>query len=1761
LAEAIESRRYLTTSAGSSDDAATPAPIVVLASDLATPDGYSSPSGAPITPAKMRAAYGLGTVGSSNVTFGGIQGDGTGQTIAIVGSGDYPTAAADLASFDSYWGLPAPPSFQVLNATGQASPLPATQNAGEAALDVEWSHVMAPGANIILFEGNLYTAMTTAADTPGVAVVSISYNIGGTQPDSFFTTPAGHTGVTFLGASGDSAGDVNEPGKSASVISVGGTALTVTNNAYGSETTWDAAGGGLNTAEAQPTYQSVKAAPYSTQYRATPDVSMDAAPSTGVAVYDTTDNAAATPWSAIVGGTSLATPLWAGIITVVDQGRVAAGLTAMDGYTQTLPRLYTLPPGAFHDITTGANAYPAEPGYDLATGLGSPVGNVLIPDLAGAATVTGRAFVDVNGDGVYDAGDTVLANQTVYLDTNNNGTLDALEPTATTDANGLYTFTDQLGGLTGSVRLSTPPTATPYLSTVTTFSTAYNTSKTVNLGFTAANTGPSVATAAAATPNPVTAKTTALSVLGADTRGASTLTYTWAATTLPGMAAAPTFSANGTNAARATTATFTHAGTYVLTVTITDAAGLTVQSSVTVLVNQTLTSIALTPAGPNLTAGQTQQLAVTQYDQFGNTMTTAGAVTWSLTSGGGSVSTAGLYAAPAVGGTLAVVKATVGTLAASTNVYVVSAPWTSVDLGGPTLAGSAYDSAAAYPADTFTLTGAGNDVSGAYDQTHFVYQTLGGDGVVVARVAAQGTGGSTSAKAGVMIRASTDDAAAEVSMVLTPSKGPMLVYRSTASGSTTEVTGSTTIKAPYYVRLTRVGNVFTGAVSPDGTTWTTVGSVTVVMSGAVDVGLIQGSATTTVLTTATFDHVGLFGAVADRLTIATGATSGSLNVLANDLSIGGTTLTVTGVTQGGRGTVTFTPAGTVTYTASSPAFGADTFTYTMTDGLGDVSSTTVTVVAQGLQAYYPMNEGTGTTTADATGNGFTATLAGATWTTGVDGSNGLGFSGTSQYATAPALNLNAATVTLSGWIDRTAAEPTSAGIIFNRDGSGGYGLDFYNSTTLGYTWGSSASPYNFNTGLVPALNTWTFVALVVTSANATIYMEPLGGTLSSKTQTISLPAGPFTSVTGLGEDPGYQTRYFVGSMDEVRIYNAALTAANVASIATVKPTVATAAAASPSPVTGTTTALSVLGADYAGEAGLTYAWAATTVPSGAAAPTFSVNGTNGSKVTTATFTKAGVYTFVVTIADGAGLSVTSAVSVTVSQTLTAILVSPATVSLTGGATQQFVATASDQFGIALATQPTFTWSVDTGGTGTITSAGLYAAATSGGGTDTVRATVGAVSGTAAVTVSPSAINGTSGNDVIRLVRSGTNLLVYVNNAATPLYTLAYASLGALAVNTGAGTDVVNVDYSGGGTPVPAGGLTVTGGGGADTLIVTGTTGADAATVTGTAFTLNGSSTSYAGMTSLLFNGNGGADGLTQSAQPGGTLAFNGTTSGGPSSADALAVTGGTYTFPAPAAGAGAAAIPLASLTIATGATVAVKTAAATSDRWAVVVSSLSLTGGRLDLGGNDLVVHNGSASALSTLLQSGYANGAWSGVGIDSSAAAGDATHLSALGYAVNADATGKAIYASFDGHAVVATDVLVRSTVYGDANLDGVVNVADYTRVDAGFIANGTLTGWANGDFNYDGTVDGSDYTLIDNAFNTQSTTAPVTTVAASTLATPAASAVTVASEAAVVAKPAAAVVTPWVPVTDQATDPSDLRRKHGRSPPAAATPRVDLI
>src|SRR2546427_3572645 len=178
------------------------------------------------------------------------------------------------------------------------------------------------------------------------------------------------------------------------------------------------------------------------------------------------------------------------------------------------------------------------------------------------------------------------------------------------------------------------------------------------------------------------------------------------------------------------------------------------------------------------------------------------------------------------------------------------------------------------------------------------------------------------------------------------------------------------------------------------------------------------------------------------------------------------------------------------------------------------------------------------------------------------------------------------------------------------------------------------------------------------------------------------------------------------------------------------PTVATPASASPNPVTATTTNLSVLGADDGGEANLIYTWA--TMGSPPAAVTFSVNGTNAAKNAVATVRKAGSYSFQATIRDQGNLTTSSIVNVTVNATVTSISVAPSSATVSTGGTQQFSATAWDQFGVALSPLPSFSWAVSGGGS--INTAGLFTAGSTAGGPYTVTVSSGGITGTASLTV-------------------------------------------------------------------------------------------------------------------------------------------------------------------------------------------------------------------------------------------------------------------------------------------------------------------------------------------------------------------------------------------------------------------------------------------
>ena len=346
-----------------------------------------TPNTTAFTPAEILAAYGFSTSSTA----------GAGKTIAIVDAFNDPNIQSDLAAFDAYYGLPSA-SLTVLNQYGQTTNLPATDPnwSLEISLDVEWAHVIAPAAKIVLVEANsahlsdLTAAVKTAAGMSDV--VSMSWGGGEFWGQQTYDSAAyfANPNVTFVAASGDNGGAYGAewPASSPDVLSVGGTALLLSSSGtYGTETGWSASGsywtgfsgstGGVSNVEPLPSYQAKALGSYYAYGRVVPDVSMVADPSTGVSVFDSVAGLSRSGWFKI-GGTSVGAPIWSGLVAGADQARTAAGLANLSS-TQTLDLLYglygssTSYASAFHDVTTGVNfAGYAGIGYDKVTGLGSP---------------------------------------------------------------------------------------------------------------------------------------------------------------------------------------------------------------------------------------------------------------------------------------------------------------------------------------------------------------------------------------------------------------------------------------------------------------------------------------------------------------------------------------------------------------------------------------------------------------------------------------------------------------------------------------------------------------------------------------------------------------------------------------------------------------------------------------------------------------------------------------------------------------------------------------------------------------------------------------------------------------------------------------------------------------------------------------------------------------------------------------------------------------------------------------------------------------------------------------------------------------------------------------------------------------------------------------------------------------------------------------------------------------------------------------------
>ncbi|HEU5269615.1 MAG TPA: S53 family peptidase [Jatrophihabitans sp.] len=376
------------------------------------------------SPIQYRQAYDLNPLYQAGDT-------GKGRTIAIVDAFGSPTIANDLAVFDAQYGIQAPPSLQIIQPAGAVPPFDPSNGdmiswATETTLDVEYAHAVAPDANILLVE-------TPVAETEGVTglpemmtaenyVINnhladvISQSFGATEntfPDKqsildlrYAFENAAANGVTVLASSGDTGATNYEndlsnvypypvnswPSADPLVTSIGGTQLDLDadGNRIAPDRAWNdgygATGGGLSQVFSRPAYQATVKSVVGDS-RGTPDISASAAVDGAAILYYTFSR----PGWHLVGGTSEAAPIFSGIVALTAQ---------LAGHRLGLinPQLYHM--NASHrdgivDVTTGDNSfagvtgYPATPGYDLSTGVGTFDAAKFVPELAQVSPVHG----------------------------------------------------------------------------------------------------------------------------------------------------------------------------------------------------------------------------------------------------------------------------------------------------------------------------------------------------------------------------------------------------------------------------------------------------------------------------------------------------------------------------------------------------------------------------------------------------------------------------------------------------------------------------------------------------------------------------------------------------------------------------------------------------------------------------------------------------------------------------------------------------------------------------------------------------------------------------------------------------------------------------------------------------------------------------------------------------------------------------------------------------------------------------------------------------------------------------------------------------------------------------------------------------------------------------------------------------------------------------------------------------------------------------
>ena len=426
--------------------------------------------------------------------------------------------------------------------------------------------------------------------------------------------------------------------------------------------------------------------------------------------------------------------------------------------------------------------------------------------------------------------------------------------------------------------------------------------------------------------------------------------------------------------------------------------------------------------------------------------------------------------------------------AAALPAVAASAPWQSADVGAVQGSGATGTNGGG-----FTLIGSGNGIGGDNDQFQFAYQPMAGDVTITARVLANQNTGSN-ALAGVMIRNSLGSDVA----------GAFLAFDGGAQSSIFEHRATAAGQATYGLKLFTPPNDATETPSGGGSGGPAM--ISQPASAPLWVRLVRSGNTVTGYTSA--DGVNWTLQAASTLSLAPvvyvglAVTSGNYNQL-NTSTFDNVTVT---------GNAAFLP----------PPL-----------------------------AQWKLDETTGTNAEDAADsfdglyNNVMLGQPGATPDTG----HAASFNGTSANITLPPINLNSNILTITAWVNRNGSQNAWSGIFFGR-GTTADGLHFGTTNELRYTWNNNASTYNFSSGLVVPNNQWTFVALVIEPTRARLFMVT-NGVLASATNNVANPAVlAFDGTTCIGQDSTSSSRYYTGWLDEVQLFNQALTPAQLTAFAT-----------------------------------------------------------------------------------------------------------------------------------------------------------------------------------------------------------------------------------------------------------------------------------------------------------------------------------------------------------------------------------------------------------------------------------------------------------------------------------------------------------------------------------------------------------------------------------------------------------------------------------